>query len=551
MSWRCCKCKKRGEPKKQVDPVAVEKATNDFNKDNLALIKRHYIYVIFFQLIGHFYYIIRNSLYGYLAFIWVDVLVFVCTAIAVFLLRYIHKPWINLLAFVLMLTSPASSYAYQFKSLINPESEGQKLNVLETCLNIFVLEVQTFIITMNQPPLFYIGTSVAMYWLALPLLWPKENAKDSLPAYFYLSLIVIIHIVLRFKSEKDILNIYIRKAETKSKLLQKSSLLQLISSSPVFIVKTPELDKLYHEENHFETDQFGNMDPQLCIESKTKLLNRFREYELKVFATDVQNKTRNLTIQKLFGFLEQLKFTSSSKLQCPQESLTHGKHSKDIQSKEREMLAAILKTSFNQEDVCEIILKVYKQILGYGFITLDTLFRLQAVELRESKEGGQGSNSLQNTCIFDVEFKYTFYDNSIAIVIIVTDFSEKQILSRLEMINKEKETSLVAVVNDMRVPMNAIKEYTKSIRESTKNLTPELLSELDVIEANCEHLNLLIHDIIDNGFMANSKESSSRQTESKAVIFQLQQTGGRLLHGHQQHERRQKSIAHQRKFGAA
>ena len=376
------------------------------------------------------------------------------------------------------------------------------MNVLETCLNIFVLEVQTYIITMNQPPLFYIGTSVAVYWLALPVLWPKENALDGVPAYCYLTLIVVIHIVLRFKSEKDMLNIYVRKAETKSKLLQKSSLLQLISSSPVFIVKTPELDKLYREERHFEWDQFGNQDPHACIESKTKLLNRFREFELKVFASDDLNKSRPLTTHRLLGFLEQLKFTGNSKLQCPQEAAASSEGKEDC-AKEKELVAAILETSFNQDDVCEIILKVYRQIIDSGFSTLDTLFRLQAVELIELTEGQTTRRA--HTCIFDVEFKYTFYDNSIVIVIIVTDFSEKQILSRLEMINKEKETSLVAVVNDMRVPMNAIKEYTRSIRESTKSLTPELVNELDVIEANCEHLNLLIHDIIDNGFMVNSR----------------------------------------------
>lgn len=218
----------------------------------MTLIKRHYVYVIFFQLLGHFYYIVKNFIKEDFDFVWVDGLVFICTGIAIFLLKHIQNTWINLLAFILMLTSPASSYAHQFAALLNPKREGGDLNVLETCLNIFVLEVQTYIITMNQPPMFYIGTSVSMYWLALPLLWPKDNINDSLPAYCYLSLIVIIHILLRFKSEKDMLNIYIRKAETKSKLLQKSSLLQLISSSPVFIVKTPELDKLYKEDKHFE-----------------------------------------------------------------------------------------------------------------------------------------------------------------------------------------------------------------------------------------------------------------------------------------------------------
>lgn len=241
--------------------------------------------------------------------------------------------------------------------------------------------------------------------------------------------------------------------------------------------------------------------------SKLKLLNRFREYELKVFATDVLNKSRPLTSYQLFGFLEQLKFTNNSKIQCPQETVIQKDVPKEKKNVETEPIKGILKTDFMNQDVCEIIMKIYKQIIDADISTVDTLFRLQAVELKEAKDGrNPGANQIgYNNSIFDVEFKYTFYDNSIAIVIIITDFSEKQIISRLEMINKEKETSLVAVVNDMRVPMNAIKEYTKGIKENIKELTPELINELDVIEANCEHLSLLIHDIIDNGFMVNSK----------------------------------------------
>ena len=156
MNWNRCKrlCKKKKAPIKCMDQATIVKATKDFNNDNLALIKRHYVYVIFFQILGHFYYIIRNIMSGYGAFVWVDLLVVLFTAIAAFLLRYLDKPWINLLVFILMLTSPASSYAYQFQNLMFPEGKGSRLNVLETCLNMFVLEVQTYIITMNQPPSF-------------------------------------------------------------------------------------------------------------------------------------------------------------------------------------------------------------------------------------------------------------------------------------------------------------------------------------------------------------------------------------------------------------
>ena len=81
----------------------------------------------------------------------------------------------------------------------------------------------------------------------------------------------------------------------------------------------------------------------------------------------------------------------------------------------------------------------------------------------------------------------------------------KKTITRLEMVNKEKETSLLAIVNDMQVPMNAIKKYTTLIKEGTRHVSPDLVNELDVIEANCEHLSLLIHDVLDNGFMLNSR----------------------------------------------
>ena len=486
-----------------VDPSILEKATDDFRKDNIGLIRRHYAYVIFFQLLGHLYYIISNVFRKHVTFIWVDVLVFACTLAAAFLLKYIEKQYCNLLVFMLMLSSPISSYAYEFDSLLTPGSQTKKFNILERCLNIFVLEVQTYIITMNQPPAFYIASSAALYLLALPLLWPKENVLLPLPAYCYLIFIVAVHTFLRFKSEKDMLGIYAKKAETKSKLNQKSSLLQLISSSPVFIVKTPDLDKLYREERLFDSDMASSLSVHDALEAKTKLLNRLREYELKVFATETSCDSSPLTTHSLFSFLEKLKVSNGSKLECPKDPAPAKAGAKELQEKENELIDSILRSSFSQDDVCDVIFKIYRQIVDSNLRTLDCLFRLQAVELRESRSGH--AQKPRHTCIFDVEFKYTYYDNSISIVIIVTDFSEKQILSRLEMINKEKETSLVAVVNDMRVPMNAIKEYTKTIRESTHQSAPELKNELDVIEANCEHLSLLIHDIIDNGFMVNSR----------------------------------------------
>lgn len=254
----------------------------------------------------------------------------------------------------------------------------------------------------------------------------------------------------------------------------------------------PDLYKLFKEEKIFKDCESESLNQQ--IESKAKLMNRLREYSIKLFA-ETSNNT-SLETHKLFSFLEHLKFGKDSLISCPQE-----KDSPKLeQTKEVELVNSILKGTYDQDCASDIIFRVYRKIVDADLKTLEKLFRIQALELKEHK-----ANDTRHVSIFDVEFKFTYYDNSISIVVILTDYSEKQIISRLEMVNKEKETALVAVVNDMRFPLNAIKEYVKTIKESTKSNAPELKNELEVIEANCEHLSLLIHDILDNGFMMNSR----------------------------------------------
>ena len=222
----------------------------------------------------------------------------------------------------------------------------------------------------------------------------------------------------------------------------------------------PDLDRLFKEEKIYEVDSQGNVKQQ--SESKTKLINRLREYQVKLFALD-SSENKLLDTHKLFNFLDHLKYSKSSFISCPQD-----KDSTKLSSgEEKELVRSILQGQYYQDYASDIIFKVYRLVVDAGFTTLETLFRIQALELKDHK-----SSDNQHPSIFDVEFKFTYYDNSISIVVILTDYSEKQILSRLEMVNKEKETALVAVVNDMRVPMNAIKEYIKSIKDSTKGTAP-------------------------------------------------------------------------------
>ena len=57
-----------------------------------------------------------------------------------------------------------------------------------------------------------------MYFVVLPLIWPDDSSSSVAP-FLYLGFIVVIHITLRYRSEKDMLHVYIRKTETKAKLI--------------------------------------------------------------------------------------------------------------------------------------------------------------------------------------------------------------------------------------------------------------------------------------------------------------------------------------------
>lgn len=481
------------------DKLIEARAKSEFAKDNLILTKRHYFYVIIFQTLYNIYSTIYHLIQKEHLFAGLAGLSLGCTLLAAVFLKYISRPGINFLVFALMFVTPASLYGFQYSHIVGhtPDQIAEQ-NPLELVLNLFVLEIHTYIITMNQRPLFYTLTTILNYWVAFPLVWPSPFFSSIWP-YSFLAMMSIIHLILRRRSNRDMLLIYIKKIEAKHKLYQKRSLLQLISTAPIFILKVPDIFDIFQEEALYATNLSsqpqGKPPSRGRLDSKARLRTRLQEYGLKISSVYTQ-EAQSVTTFKLVNFLEKLKFSKNSSIICPQNQ-----HLQIYDQSQKKLLREILEFPQLDDDAFDIIFMMYRKLVDKGMKHFEVLFRLQAMELSDQLSN-ESSMLMNSSTIFDVEFKFTDYDNSIALVIILKDYSEKQILSRLQMINKEKETGLVAVVNDMRIPMNAVKNYTKSVRDL---LEKGLHNELDVIDANCEHLNLLIHDIIDNGFMHNHK----------------------------------------------
>ena len=79
-------------------------------------------------------------------------MVVLCSLSGLVLLLYVNRPAINFILYLLMMSSPISNYTYQISDMFNIGNIENRMTVLEMCLNVFVLEIHTYIITMNQPP---------------------------------------------------------------------------------------------------------------------------------------------------------------------------------------------------------------------------------------------------------------------------------------------------------------------------------------------------------------------------------------------------------------
>ena len=475
----------------------LKKAMEKFEADRKTLIRRHYTYVALYYIKTHTLFLIvrlQTGEYTYNASL--DIIVLVLCVLVGFLLKYSHKPLVNFVIFVCMIFPNLVSYKY-LTTVILPVGNYEKFNMGTYVIAFLIREIHSYMITTNQP-IYYGMTCLFIYCVLVPWYWYDSNSEST---YFYFVLLITsgIHLLFRHTNMQVLKRLYVRKFQTKERLKSQSDILGMVSTSPIYMVKIPDLDEIYHEGDIYSSIGTGPAKPHQLLQSKAKLIDRLREYQLTLLNGQSLDAT-DLTTDRVLRYLEKMKFTTKSKFNIqtkPNRFLSS--------ANERKALDEIMKGSYIYEDACEIIFKTYRHILNHKLKFISPVLRIQSLEHRESgTKSISGLSPKEGLVFFDVEFSFISFDDCISLVIIISDFSENQMISELEMINKQKETSLVAVVNDMRVPMNAIKEYTASLKEMMITQEPELSTEFDVIDANCEHLSLLIHDIIDHGYFITS-----------------------------------------------
>src|SRR3990167_6176019 len=210
-------------PNKQLlfEKPVINTATVAFVNDNNILIKRHYNYLIAALVTVYIERVLSKYFQNEQSYV-TELVTIGCLVAAAPLVVYSQTKVVNWFLFILMLTGAFLNYRDKYNDIIQSKSSYKNFSLLDTCLEIFVLETYLGMVTMNQPFYFYAGTNILLYLILLPAFWPK-GFSESGAIYAVMLVTLLVQGTIRFYSKRDTLNIYIKKEGTKALLQEKCS----------------------------------------------------------------------------------------------------------------------------------------------------------------------------------------------------------------------------------------------------------------------------------------------------------------------------------------
>lgn len=99
---------------------------------------------------------------------------------------------------------------------------------------------------------------------------------------------------------------------------------------------------------------------------------------------------------------------------------------------------------------------------------------------------------------YDIEISFMIYHGKQSVVIKMQDTTGRYQVRNLQNLNHSKETYLASVVHDMRAPLHVINGFSDNISDQISRSDPrDLLTQIQAIKRNGEHLSYLVDDILD------------------------------------------------------
>lgn len=347
------------------------------------------------------------------------------------------------------------------------------------------------ILSINEP----ISQTIICFGLSAvffsgPIIFITDGISAAQFLLLFLSVLFVYLVYLNKRMELELFDKYRTDNSNERELAR---ILQAVSTSPLYLINLPD----------FKAMTFMLLKSDYLEDPLGFVNNLIKAADTQVFecGSDIKTDTKG---EDLLKTLHEIDFTAGSsfsvfKVNMGDLNEYSPRNSSDIEMK-LQNFSQVSKDVFLGESMeyglIELVFKLMEtgdNFNGYKFIFRD-------LSSRTSNMMGQGKT------YYDIEISFISDDYRVSGAVVIQNTSSRTIASQLETQNKEMDMKLSTITHDMRAPLHAIMGFTENLLYKCNKLSSVgAESTLNHITANCEHLSLLVADILDSTRIANNR----------------------------------------------
>lgn len=364
--------------------------------------------------------------------------------------------------------------------------------VVSVVILLMILRNVGFAISMLFKILYAVYIGARLYLLDDDVLW-----ESSL---FAISNIVMVFIdaswVVRLKQE--ISKLKEKEEEWEDMVCATGSLVDFAVSYPVYIIslKNPILLKQHFQK---EETEGGKTTHEKFI------LSQFEEGKLSYFGPD-EEEISSLSITWLLDFLGELYFDQSSQLEILRYNKLLATKTDDkvvdVEEPQKKSVREILNKDIKSQNCRTIFLSIYKIFLEHNECISG--FKIVLKQITDKNFFGQ-SRGLKFYDL-DIVFLENVDLNMQSIIVVLKDVNPTSTTQNPNQGDtSNNDVFLASIAHDIRAPLHAIMGFSDTLLFTTRESCPEASSQAKTIRANCEHLEVMISDILDRTRLKTGK----------------------------------------------
>ena len=406
----------------------------------------------------------------------------VCILVLVYFIKYnmIHYiiSIISYLHYIIWIESVIDDVTYYRNKPLHT-FEG---NLPSPCIHVMIIFHYISIIQLNQHiymQVFITGTFIT--YILVRLLW----IEVFFTSFFIRSAFtLLLCIFFSYMSKQHTINTFSILIQKEKNLHEVLKLIDAISSSPVFVIRLDDLP------NHIEYIKTLETSKVLSYIKSTTI-----KYHCDTFYSYNDSK-ENMITENIYNKLQSIYFGPDGSLDVSYINKQDDSTSRDNDA----CMKDISSKNYESHNVLDIILDILIDQMDKNQIISNYVYILKNMDNRQVRR--------DRYKIYDIKLMFVPFQSIPSMVIVLIDKSSRIIMNTLEQHNQSMDQTLNSLTHDMRAPLHAIFGFVENLtyKISLKNKNNQVaIEKCKKISANCEHLSMLVNDILDSARLANGK----------------------------------------------